>query len=80
MDIYCAYCKEPWEYWWNDEKEKEEIHRILKGGGCPACNWGTDETKKVEGAEFRKEVHETIVTMLGDDTDGAVSLLEDFGG
>ena len=39
MDVICAQCGEPWEYYGIDhgDFEKEEIEPFLRGDYCPCC-------------------------------------------
>jgi hypothetical protein len=43
-EVICGECGEPWGYYYVthelDETEKEDI---LRGNGCPACEWGQSD-------------------------------------
>ena len=40
MDVICAQCGEPWEYYGihHGDVEEHEIRPFLKGEGCPCCS------------------------------------------
>jgi hypothetical protein len=39
MDVICAQCGEPWEYYGihHGDFEQEDIEPFLKGESCPCC-------------------------------------------
>lgn len=43
MDVYCRKCGEPWDSYGvrHGDMTPEEAIRLLRGEGCPACNFGT---------------------------------------
>jgi len=40
-DVTCGQCGEPWEYYYlTHEVPEDEKEDILRGNGCPCCEWG----------------------------------------
>ena len=41
-DVHCGKCGEPWDYYGllHHDVEYEDGQRILRGEGCPSCDWG----------------------------------------
>jgi hypothetical protein len=86
MDLYCQRCDEPWDvcYIGSDmDVEYPEVSddgrtmsdRFKAGEGCPACDWGNKAPKK---QSLRGEAMGMMMDLLGDDIDGAASMMEDF--
>lgn len=43
-DVICGQCAEPWEYYYlAHELSEAEKEAILRGKGCPCCDWGDGE-------------------------------------
>lgn len=88
MDIYCTKCGEPWELdtfhdtaaeqgisW---ESAVAEFRRV----GCVAIGDGArcETPLRESAAAMRADAAGLLFELLGDDTDGIASMLEDFGG
>lgn len=45
-DVYCRICGEPWDYYGlkHGDVEAGESERILRGEGCPCCDFGKNVT------------------------------------
>lgn len=81
MDLLCPICLEPWD---NDTfhevaQETDSTYQAVttrfRRSGCGAL--GTTHGDHRDAA--RSQAVETIYGLLGDDMDGAASLIEDFG-
>jgi hypothetical protein len=79
MDLFCQKCDEPWDLYHvehdmdlDDENGKA---RFKAGEGCPCCKWGKDapEQKSLKG-----EAMGILSDLLGDDTDGMASMMDDL--
>ena len=86
MDLYCQKCSEPYDLWYvqNDMDDDEEndgpngerpSKRFKKGDGCPACHWGKDAPQQ---PNLRAQAMAVTMELLGDDIDGAASMMDDF--
>lgn len=61
-DINCKQCGEPWEIYslrhevpsWDDQPE-DAYEKVMRGEGCPACNWGEDADETGLGRTMDKE-------------------------
>lgn len=72
MDIYCTNCGEPWEYYVEDDEDRELV-KSVKEGRCPAC-----KGKPIEGGPpFRAMLAGALGDLLGDDLDGLASEMDD---
>lgn len=91
MDAYCVHCGEPWDmYELHDiargtNSTYGKCYRLFTEYGCGffTAAWDGDEEIKpcthepCEPEKFREGV-KAIYEMLGDDSDGAISQIEDF--
>jgi len=43
-DVVCGECGEPWSYYYlTHELTESEKEDILRGNGCPCCEWGQSD-------------------------------------
>jgi len=43
-DVVCGECGEPWEYYYiTYELAEDTKERILRGDGCPSCEFGASD-------------------------------------
>jgi len=78
MDIYCQVCGEPWDYYGarhGGDLDKTEYLALIDGTGCPSCNGGASPP---EETPFRAELTSALLSILGDDHDGVLAMLEDM--
>ena len=72
MDIYCAICGEPWDVY--TLNEYEITMESFTQNGCKVfgvkCNEATIDRK-------RNSLYAEIYDILGDDVDGAASIIDD---
>ncbi len=57
MDVYCAKCGEPWDYYGlmhGGDMEADEAHRFRRGEGCPCCRFGTTCTTCAGGGCYEE--------------------------
>ena len=56
MDVICAQCGEPWEYYGihHGDMESEDVQPFLKGEGCPCC---FTDPEKQNGAWIEEHFH-----------------------
>jgi hypothetical protein len=91
MDMICTRCGEPWESdsFHDIAAEKgityREAIRDFQSRGCVATGW-TAQCEDTRSEQPRgafgltsSEAAEAMYDLLGDDTDGAMAMLEDFG-
>ena len=66
MDVTCAQCGEPWEYYGIDhgDFEPEDIEPFLKGECCPCCNTHPERRQSVDEAGTGKFMEEHFATLL----------------
>ena len=80
MDTKCGYCREPFDFDSIQEFDQDDYPGAKKdffaGRGCPACHWGKDDDRKIEGE--RAEVMAMLSDVLGDDEDGIAAMMEDY--
>lgn len=78
MDILCPVCAEPWDsYELHEEAEFRgvsytTIYRKFKREGCAV--FGERHSSNKAPAEIAE-----LYNLMGDDVDGAIGLLDDFG-
>ena len=60
MDVICAQCGEPWEYYGihHGDFEQEDIEPFLKGENCPCCKIHPD--KQQAGHYMEKHFHSLL--------------------
>ena len=75
MDVYCANCGEPCDiYHLNNDMEPKFRQMFKAAKGCDCC-----EGKKQEGEKpLRASLSSVAMDLLGDDLDGAASVLDDY--
>jgi methionine synthase II (cobalamin-independent) len=82
MDMYCARCGEPWD---NDTfhdaaaelgKTYRDVVRDFQSRGCIAIGWQATECERQPS--MRTEAMAAMFDLLGDDTDGAMAMMEDL--
>lgn len=88
MDLYCPKCGEPWD---NDCLHEEaedsgrtyqEVSRDFASHGCAALSnaYGAgvaDDCKASRGNARRAEISAVAFDLMGDDTDGVASMMDD---
>ena len=80
MDMQCPVCGEPWDMdslhemgdWVSEELTWEQARARFVKQGCEAFGAGHNGNEAHPGVAV-------LYDLLGDDMDGAVALLEDFG-
>lgn len=89
MDIRCPKCGEPWDFdTLHDAAEEQEstydkVAADFRSRGCAALGWGScsepsEETDRHYGLR-PQDAASALYDLLGDDMDGAASMLEDMG-
>jgi hypothetical protein len=91
MDIHCRICGEPWDndtfHEAADEQEKtyRDVMRDFQRRGCIAIGWQSQPCQVDPDAPRDRtfgltaaEASGVLAEMLGDDTDGAMAMLEDL--
>jgi hypothetical protein len=54
-DVTCGMCGDPWEYYYlTHELAEAEKKKVLRGKGCPCCDWG--ESDRATGEYQTKRV------------------------
>lgn len=75
-DLMCVNCGEPWDM---DYVLYEEPEEFVRSGaaimGCPACSIHKEPIVSLE----KRRAVAVVAELMGDDIDGAVGFLEDFG-
>ncbi len=81
MDLLCPRCGEPWDVYELHEVEDftfDQARKRFQAIGCAVFDGGTEPTcEKVENLSTLASA--TLMDLMGDDVDGAASLLDDFG-
>jgi hypothetical protein len=81
MDLICPKCAEPWD---NDEFHYVEgmsyakAVRAMRAEGCGAVFGGTCRESSDEGARQRALMSAVAFELMGDDTDGIASMMDDW--
>lgn len=91
MDTYCKHCGEPWDTdsFHNSSKQYQRIYTLFRKFGCPIAEQALDDVHptdmKLSKCEHKPILEPEILDaidatqdLLGDDVDGAASLLDDF--
>ena len=91
MDMYCTRCGEPWDNDTFHEAAEEqhstyrEVVRDFQSRGCIAIGWqskpcevNTDQPRDSVFGLTPSEAAEALYDLLGDDTDGAMAMLDDM--
>ena len=70
MDVICAQCGEPWEYYGieHGDFEAEDIEPFFKGENCPSCKNQPDRQKKDEEGlgKFWEQHFDTLLEATDD--------------
>lgn len=65
MDVICAQCSEPWEYYGieHGDFEEQDIEPFFKGESCPCCKDRPERRKKDEEGlgQFWEQHFETLL-------------------
>ncbi len=88
MDILCPKCAEPWDNdCFHDVAEENGdgttytmVMRDFRSRGCAAMEsaYGPVSCNPNTRGSFRAQVSDAMFDLLGDDTDGHASMMEDF--
>lgn len=90
MDVVCKWCKEPWDMYEAHDIAKatsqtyQQVMASFTKIGCAAFSEGMEsivatEKNCVDADAEPDQGIQTIYELLGNDMDGAASLIEDFG-
>lgn len=86
MDLYCPNCGEPWDNDCIHEEVSERadgstyrtVLREFQAVGCKALTVYGEQECVASGSE-RAAVASAMYDLLGDDADGAMAMMQDFG-
>ncbi len=79
-DVYCSKCNEPVDVFeFHDVAEEQnktysEVSAAFRNSGCSALGWSCSNNISAD----RGMKLDALYDLLGDDIDGAASLIEDF--
>lgn len=91
MDVFCKHCGEPWDIdcFHNASRQFQKIYSLFRKHGCPVAEQALEDMHPIEmvlkNCDHKPIIEQDLLDavdltqdLMGDDVDGAASLLDDF--